>query len=362
MMVTTRSTIVISLLFSFTLGSHVYGFPLLIRSTAVTTRPCCWVPPIPGCIKNLHPPHVYPTTKAIRRPLRGSCWSIGATNSHMEQREEEEFKVQSQKQQQGLDSIRCMVESAILKSGASTSDIRSIDFLPGRLVVTMEGSSAFLSAPEGEDDEDLLIDEDEDLLIDDDDEVDDDDSGVWMEMGEDEDGMIESREDSLSIDEDEESGLESGDTEDMIQELDMEDEDDEPQMMNLGEEKPFKVDIGTIAKVINEALEAGGEGSLGYEFACKNEIEVTTPGASDILTGVMFESYRGFDVQVILKSMESDAIIISSKKKNKSSNIIEGKLIEKTNQCVLINQKGRIKRIKNELIECVRLPKAKKER
>ena len=40
----------------------------------------------------------------------------------------------------------------------------------------------------------------------------------------------------------------------------------------------------------------------------------------------------------------------------------EGLLVEKNDEHTVINQKGRISKIKNEKVECVRLPKAKKEK
>lgn len=65
----------------------------------------------------------------------------------------------------------------------------------------------------------------------------------------------------------------------------------------------------------------------------------------------MFEAYRGFDV----------ICRYEDPKKNKIAEIA-GRLHDRTDEITVINIKGRMKKIKNELIESVRLPKAKKEK
>jgi hypothetical protein len=233
--------------------------------------------------------------------------------------------------QSSTEAIRSMIISAILETGASSSDIQSIVFKPGKLIVTIDGSGAFLSAPPEEDTDDILL--DDGLLLDDED-------NVWLDNNEDQ--MLEDQLD-----------MESDDIESMEEE---EEDDHVSQETNI----LAKNDITTIARAINAALELGGVGSLGYDFASRNEIEVTTPGASNILSGVMFQSYRGFDVQVYLLDQESENSRTRLKKRQ-SSTMMEGKLIEKTNEHVVLNQKGRIKKIHNELIDYVSLPKSKKE-
>jgi ribosome maturation factor RimP len=153
------------------------------------------------------------------------------------------------------------------------------------------------------------------------------------------------------------SSLEDLDEDEVAEELDMyfdadeleaiedelegeEDDDDEPS-------------ITGIARAINRALAELGEGSIGDIIAQTHSIEVTTPGASDVLQGdVMFEAYKGFEV--IVETTETNK---KGKKKVK-----EGLLVERTDEHTVINQKGRISKIKNEKVECVRLPKAKKEK
>ena len=155
-------------------------------------------------------------------------------------------------------------------------------------------------------------------------------------------------------------------------------------------EQARSIDLTRIARSINEALSRDGEQSLGYRIAQMHEIEVTTPEFDNVLRGQrMFESYRGFEV--ILEYYAEDKRN-KNKKKKKSSNAtktngddddinigvfdgdcfvsdlklktIEGKLVcrEEKNGVTVVNVKGKIVKIKNELIECVRLPKAKREK
>ena len=112
-----------------------------------------------------------------------------------------------------------------------------------------------------------------------------------------------------------------------------------------------QIDIVTITRAINVALSMDEE--IGMKIAETHEIEVTTPGASDILQGdIMFEAYRGFDVIVETSQL----------KKNGKPKILEGKLVEKNENEVKVNVNGRISKVKNEFLVCVRLPKAKKEK
>jgi hypothetical protein len=117
------------------------------------------------------------------------------------------------------------------------------------------------------------------------------------------------------------------------------------------EEAEGGVDVVAIARAINAAFDEEGEGSVGYNVAVHHEIEVTTPGATDELYGIMFEAYKGFDV--ILET--HDAKTGKLKK-------VEGKLVEKDDEFIRINQKGRMRKFKHELVKSVKLPKAKKEK
>lgn len=109
-------------------------------------------------------------------------------------------------------------------------------------------------------------------------------------------------------------------------------------------------DITAIARSINAALE-GDEGSVGWNVATFHEIEVTSPGAPEELSGVMFEVYKGFDV-----------ICDIIDKKTKKPKKLEGKLVERDDEITKINIKGRTKKLKNIEVLSIRLPKAKKEK
>jgi hypothetical protein len=108
------------------------------------------------------------------------------------------------------------------------------------------------------------------------------------------------------------------------------------------------VDVTELARAINAILDDDG---IGLRIAEVHEIEVTTPGASDELSGVMFESYKGFDV--IAQFID---------KKTKNTKTVEGKFVEKGDEFTIINIKGRMKKIKNEDVLSLKLPKAKKEK
>jgi hypothetical protein len=110
--------------------------------------------------------------------------------------------------------------------------------------------------------------------------------------------------------------------------------------------------IVTIARAINFALGEEGEDSIGYSIAEHHEIEVTTPGNSEELQGIMFESYKGFDV--IVEELD--------KKDIGKIKILECKFVERTDDKTIVNVKGRLRKIKNEFVKSIRLPKAKKEK
>ena len=131
------------------------------------------------------------------------------------------------------------------------------------------------------------------------------------------------------------------------------------------------VDVTVIARAINNALDADGDHvqndkddedvppspyPIGWRIAETHEIEVTTPGASDVLVGdVMFNAYRGFDVIAEVREVNKK----TGKEKKK---LVEGRLVERNVDVTIINVKGRMSKFKNELVDCVRLPKAKKEK
>lgn len=110
------------------------------------------------------------------------------------------------------------------------------------------------------------------------------------------------------------------------------------------------VDVTALARAINAAF--GQDEAAGQWIAETHEIEVTTPGASDELVGaIMFEAYKGFDV-----------ICQQQDLKTKNIKKVEGRLVERNDEFTIVNIKGRIKKMKNNTVLSVRLPKAKKEK
>mmetsp|Transcript_7851 Transcript_7851/g.14793 ORF Transcript_7851/g.14793 Transcript_7851/m.14793 type:complete len:290 (+) Transcript_7851:152-1021(+) len=199
-----------------------------------------------------------------------------------------------------------IIREAAVQCGAKSEDV-NIRWLPGKIIVTLSGNT-YLQA---------VTDDGDDLLdVEYDDDGDDDDIA----------NNVEAMDVDVALQQNEEK--------------------DEP--MSAG------IDVVSVARAINLALGEQGEGSMPYNIAVHHEIEVTTPGASDELQGIMFESYKGFDViveSIDSKVKETDRIIL-----------VEGKLVERNEEQTVINVKGRIRKLKNDLVKSVRLPKAKKEK
>lgn len=191
-----------------------------------------------------------------------------------------------------------IITEAAIKAGAHPEQI-TIQWKPGRIIVTVAGDVK-MNAKE-------------------------DDEGVVVEY----DG---------NIDEDEISAFE--------EEFDIKSVEDDSIDID------GSPDIVSIARSINDALGKDGEESIGYSIAEHHEIEVTTPGNPEELQGIMFDSYRGFDV--ILEELDQ--------KDSSKFKIVECKFVERTEEKTVVNVKGRLRKIKNELVKSIRLPKAKKEK
>ena len=109
------------------------------------------------------------------------------------------------------------------------------------------------------------------------------------------------------------------------------------------------IDVTAVAKAINLALDCS---AVGQAIAETHSLEVTTPGASDELQGDrMFSAYQGFDVTVVYEDP----------KKNKKRTI-QGRLVERTDEHVIINVKGRTSKLVRDKCLSVQLPKAKREK
>jgi ribosome maturation factor RimP len=113
---------------------------------------------------------------------------------------------------------------------------------------------------------------------------------------------------------------------------------------------PSGTDLSALTRAITAILDDDG---IGLAIAETHELEVTTPGASDVLSGIMFESYRGFDILCMYQD---------SKKGGGAETTIEGRLVERNDKQLILNIKGRLKKIDNDKVLLCKLPKALKEK
>jgi hypothetical protein len=179
---------------------------------------------------------------------------------------------------------------------------------------------------------------------------------------------------------------------------DDDEEDFETLQAELGlieEEQPSsqrRIDLTLIARTINQYLSEGDdyENTLQFKIAQLHEIEVTTPEFDNVLrvdyNGLnMFQVYKGFDVivdywevpkkkkvkkgggkagkEVVANNTDKEEEAEEEEPK-KTQKVIEGKLVGRDEEkgVTLVNVKGRIMKIKNDMIESVKLPKAKREK
>ena len=207
----------------------------------------------------------------------------------------------------------------------------NIEWKKDKIKVVVQGD-AFVSNPKDDEvDESIILEVDDDDYDNDDD--DDDDLEVDLKDDNDDDDMDETLVDDLMMfdsilpvpDDDIDDGI-----------------NDEQGQVSKG------VDVGELARAINAALD---KDSVGFIIAEKHEIEVTTPGAPDELSGIMWQVYQGFDV-----------ICQHQDPKTKNIKTIEGRLHDRTEEFTVINIKGRMKKLKNIDVLSVKLPKAKKEK
>lgn len=219
----------------------------------------------------------------------------------------------------------------------------SVEWKPGRLIVTVHGGVVFVSTDRQDDDDDDDINGDDDY--------DDGTDGDGEEAGDDVDVADEySVDDGDSYDDDDDHGdgreeeYDDNGIEDLIGTYEeKEDEDEDDVATRRG------VDVAQLARAINAALDDDG---IGLAIAESHEIEVTTPGAKDeLVNDVMFQAYRGFEV-----------ICQQEDTKTKEVKTVEGRLVERNNEFTILNIRGRMKKMKNGTVLSVRLPKAKMEK
>jgi len=149
------------------------------------------------------------------------------------------------------------------------------------------------------------------------------------------------------------------DDDESIFDLDL-DNDNEAQKDQDKEKVPLrmdgKIDLALLGRTINRMLDDDG---IGLAIAEVHSIEVTTPGVSNdllLLDPALLNVYRGFEVIV-------EQVDKKTKNKAKVKNkIIEGRLVERNADFTIVNIKGRMKKMKNESVLSIQLPKAKKEK
>lgn len=148
------------------------------------------------------------------------------------------------------------------------------------------------------------------------------------------------------------------------------------------------ISLPLIARTINEILAEDGEDSLAFSIAKLHDIEVSAPEWDNVLRSKqMFDTYKGFDVLVehweepkrkkkkkVKSKAKKETVAASSEDDNvkvemapviePKLTITEGKLVGRDYEkaVTLLNIKGRVVKIKNDKIEGVRLPTAKREK
>lgn len=267
-----------------------------------------------------------------------------------------------------------LIMQAALQCGA-TEPMMCIEWKADRIVVTVDVTKDDNYVEEGDDDIFYGDEEDDSVFL-----MDGDVDGI----------LLDSLEEGGDIMYDDEFDFDADDNvDDDI--IDPQDEvgDDDYESTFESESNNNRIDISRIARTINELLAQDGEDSLSFTIAKLHEIEVTTPEFDNVLRGKrMFESYKGFDVTVEYweeeKKKKAKKVKSKSQKDNSDDDdddendggdkdstteklklkIAEGKLVGRDydKEITMINIKGRVAKIRNDMIERVCLPKAKREK
>jgi len=192
------------------------------------------------------------------------------------------------------------VGEELIRQAAAECDAKvSIEWKPEKIVVTVQGR-AFMSNIDTDEDDDWMVDSEVDK-------VDDEDN----------------------FDPEEEAFLEQ-----------LENDNDDA------------VNVVELARAINAALDDREGAGIGFQIAETHSLDVTTPGVPDELTGIMWTAYQGFDI----------TCEFTNQKKKGEVTTLEGRLHARDDEYTTINLKGRLKKIPNEDVHWVKLPKAKQEK
>jgi ribosome maturation factor RimP len=227
-------------------------------------------------------------------------------------------------------------------SSSSLPPTLSLEWKADTLVVTVWADNVYVSNPVSEQDGDILS---EVLDDDDDDEMDE------MENSKDTEFLVG---DAATDDDDNSSddGVENDNLDDTL--MDVADTassiDSTCSTSTTATNVENGIDMVLLTRAIQAALDS--DPVVGAVIASRFGLQVTTPGASDVLTtSAMFRAYAGFEV-----------IVSHQDAKTKSLKTIVGRLVERNETFLVLNIKGRVKKLKTSDVVSVRLPKAKKEK
>jgi ribosome maturation factor RimP len=231
--------------------------------------------------------------------------------------------------------------SSSSSSSQSLPPTLSLEWKADTLVVTVWADNVYVSNPVSEQDGDILS----EVLDDDDD--DDDDEMDEMENSKDTEFLVG---DAATDDDDDDNSSDDGVENDNLDDTLMDVADSSTTGSTTATNVENGIDMVLLTRAIQAALDS--DPVVGAVIASRFGLQVTTPGASDVLTtSAMFRAYAGFEV-----------IVSHQDAKTKSLKTIVGRLVERNETFLVLNIKGRVKKLKTSDVVSVRLPKAKKEK
>jgi hypothetical protein len=322
-----------------------------------------------------HPAQPCATTIICSRSLP-SVLPRRLASSKISSSEHNEIRSKSSNDTNAINDMKSLGEKLIMQAAlqcGATEPMLCIKWKADRIVVTVDVTKDDNYVEESDGDIFYGEEEEDDILL-----MDGDDDGI----------MLEFLEEGADIMYDGEFDADDNVGDDII---DPQDEfgDDDYESTFDSESNNNRIDLSRIARTINELLAQGGADSLSYTIAKLHEIEVTTPEFDNVLRGQrMFESYKGFDVTMEYWEEEKKKKVKKVKSKSQKDNsnddddgdhdggdkdnvveklklkIAEGKLVGRDyeKEITLINIKGRVAKIRNDMIERVCLPEAKREK
>jgi ribosome maturation factor RimP len=223
-------------------------------------------------------------------------------------------------------------------SSSSLPPTLSLEWKADTLVVTVWADNVYVSNPVSEQDGDILS---EVLDDDDDDEMDE------MENSKDTEFLVG---DAATDDDDDDNSSDDGVENDNLDDTLMDVADSSTTGSTTATNVENGIDMVLLTRAIQAALDS--DPVVGAVIASRFGLQVTTPGASDVLTtSAMFRAYAGFEV-----------IVSHQDAKTKGLKTIVGRLVERNETFLVLNIKGRVKKLKTSDVVSVRLPKAKKEK